>query len=470
MPLEIKFGVDGWRDVIADGFTFSNVRIVTKAIASYISKTKDGSKELPVLIGYDSRFLAKEFAITSCNELTNSGFQVLVSENIVPTPVIAYYAAKLKTNGAIQFTASHNPPIYCGLKYITNYGGPAPVEVTDEITGYIRNQTRDQRPELPALSSFNPKKEYFSHIKNLIAFDVIKKAKLKVVYDPLYGAGLNYLDYLLNEAGCKTTIIHNKRDPLFGGLLPEPKEEFLYDLKQSVLVNQANIGLATDGDADRLSAIDEKGIFYSPNKIASMLLRHLVKNKKLKGAVVRTLSTTHLLDRLAKKYDLDLIETKIGFKWICEEMRTKNVLIGAEESGGISILNHIPDKDGILAGMLIIEMLAFEKKSLEQIYKDTLNEACWSPVNDRMDLHLDKQQIDNLISILKTNETKELVSKDLKIKSINIKEGVKYIFEDGSWFMIRASGTEPMARIYFEATSDKVLKTMKELINKICQK
>ena len=465
---EIKFGVDGWRAVIADGFTYENVRITSKAIGKFILKTQN--KDLPVLIGYDPRFLANDFAKTCAIELTNLGLNVLLSDNIIPTPVIAYAAAKLKTNGAIQFTASHNPPKYCGLKYITNYGGPAPVEVTDEITKYIKeeskeSQGRDIARSVSIISSIpllNPRNQYFEHVKYLIDFDLIKKANLKVVYDPLYGAGNNYLDSLLKEASCQTTTIHNKRDPLFGGLLPEPKEEFLKDLKKSVLENKVNIGLATDGDADRLSAIDNEGIFYAPNKIAAMLLRHLTKNKKLKGAVVRTLSTTHLLDHLAKKYNLELVETKVGFKWICEVMRNKEVLIGAEESGGISILNHIPDKDGILTGMLLIEMLAYEKKTLTQIYNETLKDADWFCVNDKLDLHLNTNKINLLLSKLKSLDAKQLTG--LKVKSINTSEGAKYIFEDGSWFMARASGTEPMARVYFEATSDKMLEMLKSAV------
>ena len=471
MLKEIKFGVDGWRAIIAEEFTYENVRIASRGIGRFILENQD--KNLPVLIGYDPRFLADDFAKTCASELISLDLKVLLSDNIIPTPAIAYLAAKIKSNGAIQFTASHNPPKYCGLKYITNYGGPAPVEITDEITKHIKEETnklggkhiQQHISTTINILTFNPKEQYFSHIKDLVDFNVIKKAKLKVVYDPMHGAGCGYLDYLLKEAQCETITIHDKRDPLFSGLLPDPREEFLNDLKKSVLSNKATIGLATDGDADRVSAVDQEGIFYSPNKIASMLLRHLVKNKKLKGAVIRTLSTTHLMDHLAKKYNLEVIETKVGFKWICEEMRKRKVLIGAEESGGISILNHIPDKDGILTGMLLTEMLAIENKTLDQIYKATLKDAGWSCVNDRLDLHLNEKQIDFLISNLRSGKIKSL--ENLQVQSINTTEGTKYLFEDGSWFMVRASGTEPMARVYFEATSDKILELMKNTVQKL---
>lgn len=465
MKNEITFGTDGWRAVIACEFTFENVRIASSAIGNFI--LKNYSKEYPVLIGYDTRFLSEDFAKCCASVLSGLGLNSLISNKPLPTPVIAFWAAKSpygNTNGAVQFTASHNPPKYCGLKYITNYGGPASVEMTDEITGYLNGPYKGT-PYNVSIKTFDPLDHYASHIKSLINFDKIKSAKLKIVYDPLYGAGNGYLDFLLKEAGCEVTTIHNKRDPLFGGLLPEPKEENLAELKLIVKSTGSVLGLATDGDADRISAVDQNGTFYSPNQIASMLLRHLYKNKKLKGTVVRTLSTTHLMDHLAKKYNLPVVETKVGFKWICEVMRKENVLIGAEESGGISILHHIPDKDAILAGMLLAEMLSYEKKSLDEIYKDTLKEAQWSCINDKLDLHIENEEKDKLISNLKSAKITNL--NGLKIISVNTTEGVKYLFEDGSWFMARASGTEPMARIYFEATSQKTLAIMKNAIQEM---
>ncbi|MBI3591278.1 MAG: phosphoglucomutase/phosphomannomutase family protein [Candidatus Melainabacteria bacterium] len=465
----IKFGTDGWRAIIADGFTFNNVRIASHAIGKYV--LNNCNRDLPILIGFDPRFLADKFARSCANELISLGLNVEVVSNVVPTPVIAFWAAKSpkKTNGAIQFTASHNPPEYCGLKYITSYGGPAPVEITNEITKYIRAENLDMKGEEnnTSIPTFAPKEGYVTHLKKLIDFSKIKNANLKIVYDPMFGAGNNYLDYILKEAGCETVTIHNKKDPLFGGLLPEPKEEFLNELKKCVTENKANMGLATDGDADRISAVDRDGMFYSPNKIASMLLRHLVKNKKLKGKVVRTLSTTHLMDHLAKKYNLELIETQVGFKWICEKMLKESVLIGAEESGGISIINHIPDKDAILAGMLLTEMLAFENKTLGEIYKDTLNDANWNCINDKFDLHMDEKQKEILISRLQSANIQKFG--DLQIESINKIEGAKYLLKDGSWFLARASGTEPMARVYFEATSEKSLKLMKSEIQRIVE-
>lgn len=465
---EIKFGTDGWRAIIADEFTFENVRIATRAIGKYIiGHYKEDSKKLPVLIGYDPRFLAKDFAKASANELSLLGINAKVSEFIVPTPVMAFNAAmgSSKTLGAIQFTASHNPPKYCGLKYITDYGGPAPEEITNEIMRLIEvdcasaisresDSLRNGELEKGRIGeSFDPKPLYFSHVAKLVDFEIIKKAKLKAVYDSLYGAGNGYLDFLLKEAGCEVITLHDKVDPLFGGMMPEPREECLSELKSIVISSKSDIGFGTDGDADRLGAVDGLGQYYLPNRIASMLLRHLVKNKKMKGDVVRTLSTTHLLDHLATKYGLKTIETKVGYKWICKEMLKGDVLIGAEESGGISIKNHVPDKDAIISAMLLTEMLAYEKKSLSEIYEDTVKESGWSCVHGRFDLHTNDNQKDYLLSNLI-----ERKYGDLSVVGETKLEGVKILLKDGSWFMARASGTEPMSRVYFEATSEDVLK------------
>ena len=466
MKSKIKFGTDGWRAIIAEEFTFENVRITSQAIGKMLLKN---SKALyPIIIGYDTRFLSDEFAKACSDELTALGFKTLLSSIPVPTPVVAFWAANNPgglTNGAIQFTASHNPPNYCGIKYITNYGGPAPVEVTDEITKHLNNADCSEAKYNTTTETFNPLNYYVSHIKSLINFEKIKGAGLTIVYDPLFGAGNGFLDTLLKEAGCIIHTIHNKKDPMFGGLLPEPREENLNDLKNEVKFRSADIGLATDGDADRISIIDNKGFFYSPNKISAMLLRHLYKNKKIRGTVVRTVSTTHLLDHLAEKFGLEVKETKVGFKWICEEMRKGPVILGAEESGGISILGHIPDKDAVLAGMLLVEMLAYENKPIEEIYKDTLKEANWSCINDKIDLYINEESKRLLLEKFKDGDI--IRYGNLKVKSINKLEGVKYILEDESWFLVRASGTEPMARVYFEATSEKTLDSMKNTVNNI---
>lgn len=464
----IKFGTDGWRAVIADEFTFENVRIATNAIGKYILTTTE--KLNPIIIGYDNRFASVEFAKVCALELESLGIKTIISDSTLPTPVIAFHAAKskFKTCGGIQFTASHNPPKYCGLKYITSYGGPAPEETTNSVVKNLNYKIKISKESDFSFNWFNPKEDYFKHIESLVDFEIISKANIKVSYDSLYGVGQGYLDYLLKKSGCTTSTIHDEKDPTFGGLLPEPKEEYLDELKGLVKSSGSIVGLATDGDADRLGAIDESGVYYPPNKIASMLLRHLVKNKKLKGKVVRTLSTTHLMDHLAKAYGLEHTETKVGFKWIAEVMQKDDVLIAAEESGGISIKGHVPDKDAVLAGMLLVEMLAFEKKTLKEVYEETLKDSKWSCINDRFDLHIHGKNREALIKKLSSGAIKEINNQ--KVITINTEEGIKYIFEDDSWFFARPSGTEPMARVYFEATSKEMLDAMKKDVKAIVDK
>lgn len=469
----INFGTDGWRGVIADSFTFENVGIAIRGIGLYIKKNLD--KDLPVFIGYDTRFFSEDFASFAANILSALDLKVIISKSFVPTPIIAFHGAKLKdgSNGTIQFTASHNPPQYCGIKYLTASGGPASVEITNEILKNIDDvyQTSNNYYNEPAnkslIRTINPKPLYFEHIQNLIDLNAIKSKNLKIVYDPMFGAGIGYLDELLKPV-CNTTCIHNIRDPLFGNLMPEPRKEFLTDLIEKVKEEKANLGIATDGDADRISVVDKNGFFYSPNMIASMLLRHLVKNKKLNGAVVRTLSTTHLLDKLAELYGLEYIETKVGFKWIAEVMSKKDVLIAAEESGGLTFKNHIPDKDATLTGMYIVEMIAYEDKEISEIYKDTIKEANYNLINDRFDLHVNSIQKENLLSEIESEDFKQ--SLKVAIKSINKSEGIKYVFIDGSWLYTRSSGTEPMARVYFESTSRETIESMKASVKRIIDK
>ena len=455
----IKFGTDGWRAVIADSFTFDNVKKVANAVAQYII---NNSLNPHIIIGYDTRFLAKDFAKTCAEELNIHGITTYISETYLPTPVTAFHTVNLpqKISLGIQFTASHNPPKYCGMKLLAPYGAPASEEVTNEISTYLNttieaNKTLDKNLFLE-FSSFE---EYSKHLNTLINFEIIKKSNLKIIYDPIFGAGQNFLDRILLEHNINIKTIHNTLDPLFGGYLPEPKEEYLQELKTTVLKEKANVGLGTDGDSDRLGIFNEKGEYFSPNKIATMLTRHLIKNKNLKGSIARTLSTTHLLDLFAQKYSLPLIETKVGFKWLGKAMMENDVLIAAEESGGISTKGHIPDKDAILAACLVVEMMAYEKKPLDEIYSDCLAELGVKCFNDRFDLHLEEKNKHVFLELLQSGHIKTI--NNIKVKNLITSEGAKYVLEDGSWFFARSSGTEPMTRVYFESFNLEMLEAMK---------
>jgi len=459
---KISFGTDGWRAIIAGDFTFDNVNLVAKAIGIHIKSTY---KNKPVLVGYDTRFLAREFAMEVSNVMNDMGLNTLVSSKPVPTPVIAFAAKNLNSAGAIMITASHNPPEYCGIKYIPDYAGPATSDITDEIVSNI-NLLQDgsiefkQATQRGSLEYIHPKEKYFEFLTTILDVEKFKNLELKVAYDSLYGTGQNYLSVFLPQISkCKVRSLHNHRDVLFGGGMPDPVEGYLTELKEFVIENKYNVGLSNDGDADRAGIIDENGEFYAPNRIIPLLLRHLVKNRNFKGAVVRTLATTHLLDKLAKLYNLELIETPVGFKYIGEEMRARDVIIGGEESGGLSILGHIPEKDGILANLLILEMLAYEKKPLSQIWKDLIAEVGCKPYGKRLDLHLTPENKKFVMAKFKDETPSEV--NGLKVTGIKTIDGVKLYFEDSnSWLLVRPSGTEPIIRVYLETDSQEKLDSL----------
>jgi phosphomannomutase len=385
---KIKFGTDGWRGIIADDFTFPNVRKVTRAIASYLETAY--SKDKPVLIAYDTRFLADEFARTSAAVLADLGWNVKITDRDCPTPVIAYNARLLNSAGALMFTASHNPAPYCGIKYIPDYAGPATPEITDTIVANIETASDELPGSNPSgtISTFDPKPDYLNFIYTLLDVEKIRSANLKVKYDALYSTSRGYLDEVLQHCGCQLESFHDWRDVLFGGGMPEPKGEQLVELVAAVKADHADLGLATDGDSDRFGIVDEQGNVLTPNTVLLVLARHLIKNKGKSGAIVRTVATTHLLDNFAAKYGLQIYETAVGFKYIGEKMRETAVLIGGEESGGLSIIGHIPEKDGVLADMLVAEAIAYEGKPLSQLVQEAIAEADGPLYNNRLDLHL----------------------------------------------------------------------------------
>jgi phosphomannomutase len=464
---KIVFGTDGWRGIIADDFTFPNVRKVTRAIAKYLSTAYDQSR--PVLIAYDTRFLAEDFAIAAAQVLASLGWTVKIVERDCPTPVIAYSAKHLNSAGALMFTASHNPAPYCGIKYIPDYAGPATPAITDTIVANIETASDEVPTNVPShfISRFDPKPDYLKFIYTILDCDRIRGAKLKVKYDALYSTSRGYLDTVLDYAGCETESFHTYRDVLFGGGMPEPKGDMLIELVAAVKAGQADIGLATDGDSDRFGIVDEQGTVLTPNIVLLLLARHLVVNKGKKGAIVRTVATTHLLDNLAARYGLKIYETAVGFKYIGEMMRQTEVLIGGEESGGLSIIGHIPEKDGILADMLVAEVIAYEGKPLSQLVAEVIAEAGGPLFNHRLDLHLSNDHKAAVISHFKTNPPKAISS--IPVQEIGLKDGVKLYLEGGSWVLLRPSGTEPLMRVYMETNSqaqqEAIAQEMQAIIN-----
>ncbi|NLP36094.1 MAG: phosphoglucomutase/phosphomannomutase family protein [Firmicutes bacterium] len=455
---EITFGTDGWRSVIAGDFTFANVRCVAQAIAQHLQAQNLAGRG--IVIGYDTRFLAENFAAAVAEVMAGNGIKSYVCEKYAPTPAVAHAVTVLKTGGAIMLTASHNPAEYSGIKFIPDYAGPALPEDIDPIvanlaevlkTGAVRKMSLEEAEERGLVETIEPLPAYMEHVEKLIDFAAIKQAGMKVVVDPMYGSGMGYLETILARHGCQVKAIHNWRDPLFGGSLPEPTRQHLNELMDEVKKSGADIGIALDGDADRLGIIDPQGRFFSPNEILVLFLEYLVSNRGAAGAVARTVATTHMLDRIAAHYGFDVIETPVGFKYIGQALREQGAFIGGEESGGVSIREHIPEKDGIFAALLFIEMLAKTKKTAAQLL-EALRQRFGPIYSERLDLRTTVEKKDEIVKRVKTWEPQSLAG--IPVKHSNRIDGLKVVLANGSWCLVRPSGTEPVFRIYVEAASE----------------
>ncbi len=454
----VKFGTDGWRAVLDKDFNYENVNKVINAAAIYIYK--EAKYEKPIIIGYDPRNKADEFALYTAQQLSRLGFNVELSKNIVATPVLAYGALN-KNAYALMFTASHNSSEYLGIKFIPPYGGPSEDYMVKEITDNLENKFKPERKSIfPKKASFE--QSYIEHLKNIIDFEKIKKSNISINYDGHHGAAGKLFLHILDENNIKYIAQNIERDINFGGFMPDPKEQYLPALKKLCQTN-AQIGLSNDGDGDRFGVFDEEGIFISPNDIIAMLLKHLSINRNFKGKLAKTVGASSMLDLYAKKYKIETVETPVGFKWLGSAMRNDDIIIAGEESGGLSIKGHIPEKDGILANLLIIEMLAYSNKKLSVLHKDFLSELDRKFVNKRTDLKLaSKDEQDKIIEKAKNIK----IIKKYKIIKTNDIDGLKLYLEDNSSILIRKSGTEPLLRIYFEADSEEKITDIENILLK----
>jgi phosphomannomutase len=457
MTEQIKFGTDGWRAIIAEEFTFANVEKVSFAIGHYIKEAYAHGKnaDIPVLIGYDTRFLADRFAGRAAAVLMSMGLSVRVAARDIPTPCIAWATQAEPTGGALQFTASHNPPEYCGVKYIPPYAGPATNDITGKIVENLKLYKSPLTLPLQAAPQFDASVPYMEAIAKLVDLKKIGECGLSVAYDALYSTSRGYLDVLLGKSGLAVKTLHALRDPLFGGGMPEPRPQYLQELITLLKAEHFDIGMATDGDADRFAIVDGDGTFFTPNQLLCLLTRHLHKNHGMHGAIVRTVATTHMLDHVARLYGLELIETPVGFKYIGEKMRTEDVLIGGEESGGVSIKGHIPEKDGILANLLVLEMLAYEGKSLSEIWTMLEAEVGLCFYQRRGDLHLTARTQKLLLAYLAENPIDSLCGE--KLERVGKSDGLKLYHDQDNWLLIRPSGTEPVIRVSGEGTSEPLI-------------
>ena len=444
---------------MAEEFTFTNVRRAVGGIARYVASLKpEGAR---VIVGRDPRFLGETFCALAAEILSEQGIAPLVVSEPAPTPAFAHAVIHNQADGVINFTASHNPPEYNGIKFSTPDGCPALPEVTKKIEAEIAagdkaDVAKDRAATPAAKGSLDPKPDYLNRLGEIIDLDVIKKANLKVVFDPIWGAARGYSDELLRSAGLQVDTVHDYRDVLFGGHAPEPDDHWLEDLRKKMRQTGAQIGIATDGDADRFGIVDSDGTFLQPNYVIALLFDYLVESRGWKNGVAKSVATTNLINALAKKHDVELHETPVGFKYIGELIMQDKIAIGGEESAGLSIRHHVPEKDGLLAGLLCCEAVARRGRSLGEQLKTICNQVgSYYPQRENF----------RLTPEVKTKFTEKLRSdpRDFcghPVGQVVRTDGLKLLFEDGSWVCYRLSGTEPVVRVYTEARSEQGLEKL----------
>jgi len=470
MTSPIKFGTSGWRGIIAQDFTFENVRLAAKAIADYLNaELKKKSSPIHgrrpiVILGHDTRFLGHEFCLAAADVLAANGLTPLVCERDAPTPVIAHTIRVKKAIGGINMTASHNPAEYQGLKFSPYNGTAAPPEVTGQIEANVADLLKKNWSFKASVigtfkcKSIDPRPAYIKQLKKLIDSKAIEKAKLKVGIQLMYGTGRGYLDTLLEEAGAKVTRFNEIPNPLFGGQHPEPNEEGMADVAKLIASGKATLGLGLDGDADRFGIVDKDGTWITPNQILALALYHLKKNRGWTGAVVRTVPTSHQVDSVAKLLGVKLYETPVGFKYIGALMESEPIIVGGEESGGLSVKGHVPEKDGILACLLMAELVAYEKKPLGKILA-VLEKKTGEFHTTRINVAIPPAKKEALLKKLAGGLDK---IGPAKVQEFITTDGFKFILPNNEWVAFRASGTEPLIRCYIEAKTTAQMKTLEK--------
>ena len=479
--MSLGFGTSGWRAVLADDFTFANVRLVCRAIAEHV--TADGARATAVgapvlLVGYDTRFLSERFAHAAAQALAAGGAHPLLCDGPAPTPAVAAYVVRHRLAGAVMITASHNPPEYNGVKFTPASGAPALPETTRAIEARIAALVGGAQPHAEPRSppgeemrvggtgarEVDPRPQYLDQLAQLADLDAIRRARLSIVVDPLYGATRGYFDAMFGRAGVRFRVLHHWRDPYFGGRRPDPDAEGLRDLCTAVAESDAVLGLATDGDGDRFGVVDEDGTFVSPNLLLALLLDHLARTRGWRGAVARSVATTHLIDAVAAEHGLEVRETPVGFKYIGELLADGAVVFGGEESAGVSISGHVPDKDGMLACLLAAELVARTGQTLGE-----LTEALFRRVGARHSGRVDLAGTDAVaarLAAVLADPPSHLAG--VAVREVTRIDGCKLLLDDGAWLLLRRSGTEPLVRCYAEAGSpgqlDAVLAAARQLL------
>ncbi|GAB4535319.1 MAG: phosphoglucomutase/phosphomannomutase family protein [Anaerolineae bacterium] len=472
--MTIRFGTDGWRAVISDTFTFANLQLVAQAIADYILDEAE-TDQPEVVVGFDTRFLSDRYATEVARVLAGNGIIAWLTRADAPTPAISYNVIHKKAVAGVMITASHNAPRYNGIKLKSAYGGAASAQQGRMVERFLeQNQAQGRGPNMidyqraldrGLIRRFDPAWSYYEHLGQLLDVDTLSSGELRVVADPMYGSGRGCFCEFLSRTRTHIREIRGEMNPGFGGIHPEPIARYLTALVAAVQADQADVGLATDGDADRIGAVDALGNFIDPHHIFALALRYLVEKRGWSGPVVKTVSTTMMIDRLAARYNLPLYETPVGFNHIAELMLSEEVLIGGEESGGLSIKGHIPEGDGILMGLLLLEIMAEAGAPLHELVADlqaNVGPTCYA----RRDLHL-RHPVAKSEMVKRLTDAAPAQLAQQTVRQVDTRDGVKYRLADDSWLLIRPSGTEPVLRVYAEGpnqeTVDALIQAGREL-------
>ncbi len=466
--MSIKFGTDGWRAVISDTFTFNNLRLVAQAIADYVRNEGSNGRDPAVVIGFDTRFLSDRYAAEIARVMAGNGIVAWLTRTDAPTPAVSYSVVERAAAAGIMVTASHNPPRYNGIKLKAAYGGAASPQQARRVEHYLEEAEAEARgPNImdyqraldqDLIRPFDPVWAYYAHLGTLVDLDAISSGELRIVADAMYGSGRGCIAEMLSRTRCHVHEIRGQMNPGFGGIHPEPIARYLSALVAAIGTYHADVGLATDGDADRIGAMDGHGNFVDPHHIFALALRYLVEKRGRHGMVVKTLSTTTMVDRLAARYGLPLTETPVGFNYIAEYMLHNDVLIGGEESGGMCIKGHIPEGDGILMGLLLLEIMADAGVPLDELIADIQQDVgpvCYARTDLRLRHPVVKQSM-----VKRLSEGAPSSIGGMAVRKVDALDGVKYHLEDESWLLIRPSGTEPVLRVYAEAPSPQGVKAL----------
>jgi alpha-D-glucose phosphate-specific phosphoglucomutase len=464
--MSVKFGTDGWRAVISETFTFGNLRLVAQAIADFVRE--ENQSDPSVIVGFDTRFLSDRYAAEVARVMAANDIQTWLARADTPTPAVSYAVVHKKATAGIMITASHNAPRYNGVKLKAHYGGSASPAQCQHVERLLESNAAEAHgPNLMDLEQaireerirrFDPTWAYYEHLSTLVDLDKISSGELRIVADGMYGAGRGIIGEVLARGRSRVHNIRHEMNPGFGGIHPEPIAQHMGLLMSTIQAGHWSVGLATDGDADRIGAVDARGNFVDPHRIFALVLRYLVEKRGLRGKVVRTVSTTRMIDRLAQRYNLPLIETPVGFNHIADLMLANGVLMGGEESGGMSIQGHIPEGDGVLMALLLLEVMADAAAPLHELVEALLQDV--GPAQyARTDLKLSRPVAKAHMVRLLLDQAPPAIA-GVQIEDVQTTDGVKYYLDDGSWLLIRPSGTEPVLRVYAEAPDDERVRAL----------